>query len=536
MNIKDLKYTLFKKVFILIFMAIFLVLTFFSYKVTTLQQESILNSFVLKAKSMADSIVFVNTEAMIIDDEIKILEFVYDFVQVNKDINQLTVSRRNGNDLIIQENKWRIIENTNKVTFSKKEIENIEKANHEIIFSEIFNQKVFKYSYPVYLSSIHWGWLHFEISLDEYNEKLESMYEQFFILATIMIITLLIVSFLIAKMVSKPIVNLEAISEEIYNGDLSKRVKIETSDEIGKLSLTFNKMIDRLEKSQYELKESHNELEERVRQRTDELENKSKQLEELNDNLENRVFDEIKKRQKQEDLLIQQSKLASMGEMIGNIAHQWRQPLNALGLVVQNIQITYLMDELDDKFIDKSIKKANFLTSSMSKTIDDFRNFFKPNKEITDFSLDESIKNSLSLISSTFKYNGINIDYKVSEDINVIGFPNEFSQVILNILTNSKDALVDNKTINPKVSLEIKKCDKYGCVTIRDNAGGIAKDIIEKVFEPYFTTKDEGKGTGIGLYMSKIIIEKNMNGKVHVSNIKNGAEFKVSVPLYKELV
>ncbi|MAC84830.1 MAG: hypothetical protein CL624_11925 [Arcobacter sp.] len=531
MKIKEIKYTLFKKVFILIFMAIFLVLSFFSYEVTKIQQKSILDSFALKAKSMADSIVFINTEPMIIDDEIKILEFVYDFVQVNKDIKQLTVSRRNGNNLIIQENKWEIVKNKNKTIISKKEMEKIKKTKHEIVFSKTLYQKVFRYSYPIYLSSIHWGWLHFELSLNEYNKKLETMYQQFFVLATIMIITLLLVSFLIAKMVSKPIVNLEEVSEKIYNGDLSKRVKIETSDEIGKLSLTFNKMIDSLEKSQFNLKESHNELEQRVRQRTDELENKSKQLEELNNNLENIVLDEISKRQRQEDLLIQQSKLASMGEMIGNIAHQWRQPLNALGLVIQNIQLTYMMGDLDDKFVEKSVEKANLLTSTMSKTIDDFRNFFKPNKEITEFSLDASIKNSLSLISSTFEYNGITIDYKISKDIKVMGFPNEFSQVILNILTNSKDALVDKKITNAKVLIEIKKSNKYACVSIKDNAGGIPLSIIEKIFEPYFTTKEEGKGTGIGLYMSKIIIEKNMNGKLFVNNTKEGAEFTVSVPL-----
>ncbi|KAB7884249.1 hypothetical protein GA417_12495 [Poseidonibacter ostreae] len=297
-------------------------------------------------------------------------------------------------------------------------------------------------------------------------------------------------------------------------------------------------MLDSLEYSQKELKKSQMELEKRVELRTRELkkvneslEEKSIELKELNENLEHRVINEISKRQRQEDLLIQQSKLASMGEMIGNIAHQWRQPLNALGLVIQNIQLTYMMGDLDDKFVEKSVEKANLLTSTMSKTIDDFRNFFKPNKEITEFSLDASIKNSLSLISSTFEYNGITIDYKISKDIKVMGFPNEFSQVILNILTNSKDALVDKKITNAKVLIEIKKSNKYACVSIKDNAGGIPLSIIEKIFEPYFTTKEEGKGTGIGLYMSKIIIEKNMNGKLFVNNTKEGAEFTVSVPL-----
>ncbi len=531
MNIRSFKDTLFTKVFILIFMAIFLVLSFFSFEVIKLQQKSVLDAIKANVKSMGDSIVFVNTDAMIVDDDIKILEFAYDFVQVNKKIKKLTISRRNGNSLVIQQNKWEVEENNRKNILSKKEMEKIKKSKYEILYSKTFNEDIFIYSYPIYLSSVHWGWLHFELSLNEYNKKLNEMYNQFFILATMMFLSMLFVSFLIAKMVSKPIVNLKEVSLKIYNGDLSKRVKIETNDEIGKLSLIFNKMIDSLEKSQIELKKSHDELEKRVRQRTDELENKSKQLKELNDNLENIVIEEISKRQTQEELLIQQSKLASMGEMIGNIAHQWRQPLNAIGLVIQNIQVSYMMEELDDKFMEKSVNKANLLTSTMSKTIDDFRNFFKPNKEISEFSLDSSIKNSLSLIGSTFDYHEIDIEYNVDEDIKVIGFANEFSQVILNILTNSKDAFTEKKIIDSKVTLEIQKSEKYGAVIIKDNAGGIPKNIIEKVFEPYFTTKEEGKGTGIGLYMSKIIIEKNMKGKLSVNNTEDGAEFTISIPL-----
>ena len=531
MNTKNFKNTIFLKVFMLILMTIFVIFSIFSYEVTRLQKKSILDTIESKAKSMSESIIFVNSEFMIINDEIKILEFVYDFVQASEDVKQLIVSRRNGNDLIIQRDKWEIEENPKKSIFSTKDINELKKVKYEVVFSETLNTEVFKYSYPVYLTSVHWGWLYFELSLDEYNERLNDMYKQFLILATLVMLILLVISYFIAKMISKPIVNLEEISEKIYNGDLSKRVIIESSDEIGKLSITFNKMIDSLEKSQYALKKSHNELEIRVRERTDELENKSKQLKELNDNLENIVIEEISKRQTQEELLIQQSKLASMGEMIGNIAHQWRQPLNALGLVIQNIQLTYMTDELDDEFMDKSVRKANLLTSTMSKTIDDFRNFFKPNKEISEFSLDNSIKNSLSLIGSTFDYNGIDIEYNIIEDIKVIGFANEFSQVILNILTNSKDALDENKVIDAKVSLEIKKSNKYGSVIIKDNAGGISENIIEKVFEPYFTTKEEGKGTGIGLYMSKIIIEKNMKGRLSVQNTNDGVAFTISVPL-----
>ena len=529
MNIKNASNTIFTKVFILIFLGIFFVLIIFSYQAAVLQKESILDNIKSKAENMGKSITLVSTDAMIINDEIKILEFVYDFVQVNKDIKKLIVDSNNANKLIIKQNHWELKdESVNNVITPT-----LQNKSTNISYSLDFKEDVFKYSYPVYLSSVHWGWLHFELSLSEYNDKLNNMYKQFLFLAVIIALTMILISYVIAKMISKPIITLEDISQEIYNGNLSRRVMIKSNDEIGKLSITFNKMIDNLEKSQIELKKSHNELEHRVKMRTDELESKSKQLAELNNNLEKIVQDEILKRQKQEQLLIQQSKLASMGEMIGNIAHQWRQPLNALSLVIQNIQLSYMMDELDDKFIEKSVNKANLLTATMSKTIDDFRNFFKANKEVTKFSLDTSVRNAITLIGSTLNHNNINIEYKPNGEINVIGFPNEFSQVILNIITNSKDAIVDNKIDEGKVSIEIKSNETHGLIIIKDNAGGIPLNLIEKVFDPYFTTKEEGKGTGIGLYMSKIIIEKNMNGKLYVDNIVHGAVFTVIVPISK---
>jgi signal transduction histidine kinase len=368
------------------------------------------------------------------------------------------------------------------------------------------------------------------------------MYQQFIYLTILMLFSSLILSYLIAKMVSKPIISLNSVSSEIAKGNLSIRANITTKDEIGILAKTFNNMLENLEFSQKELKNSHNKLELRVQERTKELENvnsqleeKSKLLKELNDGLEEKVKKEILKQQKQEQLLIQQSKLAAMGEMIGNIAHQWRQPLNALGLVLQNIYYSYKMDDLDDEFMDKSIKKANLLTNSMSKTIDDFRNFFKPNKEEVIFELTDSVKNSITLIESTFLHNNIAIKYVVEEDIKVKGFPNEFSQVILNILTNAKDAIIEKNILNGEVTINTSKDNSYAYVKIVDNAGGIPKNIIEKIFNPYFTTKEEGKGTGIGLYMSKTIIETNMNGKLEVENIQNGALFTIKIPL-KEIL
>ncbi|WP_133116793.1 sensor histidine kinase, partial [Malaciobacter marinus] len=238
--------------------------------------------------------------------------------------------------------------------------------------------------------------------------------------------------------------------------------------------------------------------------------------------------EEIEKQRKQEQLLIQQSKLAAMGEMIGNIAHQWRQPLNALGLVMQNMQFAYSMGDLDDKFMERSIKKTNILTSSMSKTIDDFRNFFKPNKTKEYFEINKTVKKAIYLIESTFEHSYIEIEKEFSkEDIEVYGYTNEFSQSILNILSNAKDALIEKKVEDAKVKIRVYKDKNSAIVQIEDNAKGISEDIKDKIFEPYFTTKEEGKGTGIGLYMTKTIIENSMGGAIIVENINLGACFTI---------
>jgi len=233
--------------------------------------------------------------------------------------------------------------------------------------------------------------------------------------------------------------------------------------------------------------------------------------------------------QKQEMILIQQSRHAAMGEMISNIAHQWRQPLNALGLLLQNIENMYEMDMLDDAYMKKSVTKGTHLTETMSQTIDDFRDFFKPNKEKKLFNVWSVIRDSLSIMEATLKHNNINVDVTLEENQEYYGYPNEFSQVLLNILTNAKDVLLCNKVEDATIWLRSYKKDEDIVIKIRDNAGGISREILDKVFEPYFTTKEEGKGTGIGLYMSKLIVESHLGGTLDVKNYDNGAEFTITL-------
>ena len=233
---------------------------------------------------------------------------------------------------------------------------------------------------------------------------------------------------------------------------------------------------------------------------------------------------------KKDAIMIQQSRQAAMGEMIGNIAHQWRQPLSALGLVVQKIKFYYDEDLLTENLLDKSVKKSNMLIEKMSTTIDDFRNFFKTDRIKEKFFIKDSIDETFELIDASLRQHNIGIKTSYSQkDIDYFGYKNELEQVLLNIINNAKDILLSNDTKNPIIKIEVLQRDKEIFIEISDNGGGVPKNIIKKIFDPYFTTKEQGKGTGIGLYMSKMIIETNMNGVLGVRNSDIGAVFVIQI-------
>lgn len=193
------------------------------------------------------------------------------------------------------------------------------------------------------------------------------------------------------------------------------------------------------------------------------------------------------------------------------------------------------MGKLDENFLKEQMIKSNTLTEKMSRTIDDFRDFFKPNKEKYDFSLYAAIQQGIFLVDDSLRNNDIKIVRELKEDVIIHGFGNELSQVILNILVNAKDALLDNKIQNPNIHIRIEKGIDCGKIFISDNAGGINSSIIDKIFDPYFTTKESHNGTGLGLYMSKMIIEQNMNGKLSVENTLEGTRFCIFIPTNNSL-
>jgi len=247
----------------------------------------------------------------------------------------------------------------------------------------------------------------------------------------------------------------------------------------------------------------------------------SKPLYHFYDTLNRKVKEEVEKNREKEQMLMHQSKLAALGEMLGNIAHQWRHPITRLSLLIQNFEMAYKMGKIDDKFVNKFKNQAFEQINYMSDTIDDFTNFFKKDKEKQKFFVRDVIEDALKLLEGRLK--NIELIKEYEARIEIIGYKTEFSQVILNILNNAIDVLNERDIKNKKIWIRIKK----NLIEIEDNAGGVPEEIKEKIFEPYFTTKFQSQGTGIGLYMSKIIITKHFNSKLEVQNTQNGALFRI---------
>ncbi|HFU75993.1 MAG TPA: GHKL domain-containing protein [Arcobacter sp.] len=277
----------------------------------------------------------------------------------------------------------------------------------------------------------------------------------------------------------------------------------------------------------------------------DNLENlidlKTKELKDLNNSLEERIKKELEKNRAKDKQMIQQSRFAALGEMIGNIAHQWRQPLSAISSTASSVEMQMELGIADEKDIKKSYTDIKNYVAFLTQTIEDFRGFFQEDKEKTKFDIKTIINQSVSIISATYKDNNLTLDIDLpSGDLNSIGMPNELSQVFLNLLNNARDAIKEKDPKNRLVAIFSQQTEDEHIIYIQDNAGGIPEDILDKIFDPYFTTKHQSQGTGIGLYMSKEIIEKHMEGSITAYNKHqtingheyNGACFEITLPIF----
>ena len=269
------------------------------------------------------------------------------------------------------------------------------------------------------------------------------------------------------------------------------------------------------------------------------VEEKTKELRYLNENLQITIDKKTKELLEKEAILNQQAKMAAMGEMIENIAHQWRQPLSVISTISSSLKIKKEMNILDDKEFYEALQSINRTSQHLSNTIDDFRNFFSPNKEMNKFYVSQLIKKSKDLIKSRFDKFNIKVIENI-DDIEILSYQNELFQVILNLFSNSIDVLSSNEIENKIIYIKIYHDENNLYIEFLDNGGGIKDEFINRVFEPYFTTKHKSQGTGIGLYMSLQIVTKHLNGEISVKNdtfIENniayfGAKFTILLPIH----
>ncbi|OUR69551.1 hypothetical protein A9Q76_09335 [Arcobacter sp. 31_11_sub10_T18] len=260
----------------------------------------------------------------------------------------------------------------------------------------------------------------------------------------------------------------------------------------------------------------------------DKVHRKELKLKDLNQNLHVKIDLAIKEAKQKDRTMLRQSRLARMGEMLNMIAHQWRQPLSQLAGIMMEVETTIAFKKANDKFLLGATNDATKIIQFMSLTIEDFKNFFKPEKNKENFYVSKACKEAIGLIKESLINQHIVLNVEIIQDKQIKGYQREYSQVILNLLVNAKDALIMNHVKNANIILNIDIKDNISIVQVKDNAGGINKDHIESIFDPYFSTK-KSQGTGLGLYMSKMIIETNMQGKLSVLNDEKGAVFTISI-------
>jgi len=250
----------------------------------------------------------------------------------------------------------------------------------------------------------------------------------------------------------------------------------------------------------------------------------NEELDEYKNHLEHKVEEEIKKREEKEKMLLQQSKLAAMGEMMDAVAHQWKQPINIINMQVDMMGYDYEDKLIDQKYVDEFQQKVSSQVKHMTSTLNEFRSFFRPNKEESEFDIKAMVDKVLLLVKDEFIKNKITINVNNTNSFSLQGIENEFKHLILNIINNAKDAFNDNNIENRIITINILTNEDSKYLEICDNAGGIPKHVIEDIFKANVTTKEEGKGTGIGLYMSAQIAQKH-NGILSVTNENSGAKF-----------
>lgn len=413
-----------------------------------------------------------------------------------------------GNSAIMSSTKWGTEKNLDVMPISYLDYQNI-LAKPEVI-------KEIRYKGKVYIvnarkiknmESLVTGSILFGYSYDKMkHDKLELFEKKLIIFYVTLFLTLGLI-YLVVKRYLNAINKLTQAMNNVSNNNTYETITINTEDEIALLADSFNRMGT-------ELNSLHTGMEK-------EIQNKTEALQDLNENLQELVVREATKNRLKEQQLVHQSRLAQMGEMISMIAHQWRQPLSAISSTSAAIHLKAQLNKLDRKTTLELSDNISDYSQHLSSTINDFRDFFKSNKEKKKTSYTEIVNSVLNIIEVSIRNKNITLIKELNCDLVFNSYENELKQVLLNLIKNAEDVLLEKEIKNPKIIIETSN----GQLLVSDNAGGIPDDVMDRIFEPYFSTKMEKDGTGLGLYMSKIIIEEKCGGSLSAANNKQGAVF-----------
>jgi C4-dicarboxylate-specific signal transduction histidine kinase len=378
------------------------------------------------------------------------------------------------------------------------------------------SEHVRKVRLPIHSQDVLLGWLEIQKDLGPTVETIRTKYARLAgMFGGLALVLIIVVTVTVEAAVTRPLRQVAAAACKLARQEFDTRLPDVSPDEVGSLVESFSAMREDLRAYQHNLE---TEIAEHQRAKA--------ALQELNATLETRVHEEVENNRNKDHLLIQQSRLATMGEMMHNVAHHWRQPLSGMMMILQNIEDDFQYGQLTAGSLKEQVQRGVQLAQQMSDTIDSFRNFFQSDQAETRFSLGDAVRNALRLVDAGYRNHQIEVAVETEGEVFVTGYANEFSQALLNVLDNAKDATKAAKAAG-KVTIQIGSLPGYGVIRVCDNGGGIADAALPKIFDPYFTTREGG--VGIGLYMSRMILE-HMRGYIEARNVAGGAEFLIAVP------
>ena len=476
-----MKLNLFFKIYLPILFTITFILFMYGYVNLKDQEKSYLNIMEAQTQSIVKSFILLNTEEILGDDKAQLITKSLDILADNQNLKYILFDKVNSFKLVIKKEGFDILDNLGN-EYTRLYIKN---TNYDLIHNGIYDEKVFNYSYKIEIAKFVWGWVHLGISLDEYNKQLEKIYDNFIKITLVSIILTIVFTYFLVKKITVPITQLSKSVNEITIGELKELdLSDNSNDEIGQLKRDFNYMV--------------------------------------------RYLKNIKMKEK---YIFQQSKLNQMSEMLTNIAHQWRQPLSVISMGLSGIKLKRDMGILEENDFKESYELVMSNAKYLTNTINKFDKLSKESENVDLSDFIDSINNAIEYNKDMLNNNKVQISLDNNcEDISLKINSEILIQILSTFFTNSCNAFERNDIYNRKISLTIKDNDFDIFLLVHDNAGGIKEEILDNIFEPYFTTNHKFIGVGMGLYFTYDLIKNRLKGDLEVRNYNNGVLFTIKLP------